>query len=281
MIPRANIITWRSHAPWRLDEQVEQDLVLSRAIVEIFSDPVLSSELAIRGGTALHKLFLAPPSRYSEDIDFVQFHSGPIGPVMSAIHARIDPWLGKPKWKQSRGRVTFIYRFQSEIPPVKPSRLKIEINTREHFSVLGLDRVLFSVSNPWYVGEAKVVTYSVEELLGTKMRALYQRKKGRDLFDLATAIDRIPHLDLAKIAHCFEIYMDKEGARVSRAEFEGNLIQKLNDKQFLQDLQPLLASQHTLGSVGSFDVAQTGSEVLQRLVSHLAGETWKGVDGER
>lgn len=72
MIPRAYITAWRKIAPWSTDAQIEQDLILSRALVEIFSQPILSSQLAFRGGTALHKLFLTPASRYSEDIDLVQ-----------------------------------------------------------------------------------------------------------------------------------------------------------------------------------------------------------------
>ncbi len=39
MIPRAYITEWRSHAPWIQDAWVEQDLVISRAIVEIFRRP--------------------------------------------------------------------------------------------------------------------------------------------------------------------------------------------------------------------------------------------------
>lgn len=58
MIPRAYITAWRSEAPWPLDSQVEQDLVLSRALADIFSHPGLMNELAFRGGTALHKLSL-------------------------------------------------------------------------------------------------------------------------------------------------------------------------------------------------------------------------------
>lgn len=44
MIPRAHITAWRANAPWSRDAQVEQDLVLSRALVEIFSDPLLNSQ---------------------------------------------------------------------------------------------------------------------------------------------------------------------------------------------------------------------------------------------
>ncbi len=58
--------------------------------------------------------------------------------MMEALRAVLDPWLGKPRWKQTEGRVTFLYRFDSkDVPPV-PLRLKVETNTREHFSVYGL-----------------------------------------------------------------------------------------------------------------------------------------------
>ena len=65
MIPRADIIAWRSRVAWKSDAQIEQDLILSRALVELFSEKFLTMKLAFRGGTALHKLHLAPASRYS------------------------------------------------------------------------------------------------------------------------------------------------------------------------------------------------------------------------
>jgi len=77
MIPFDFITRWRSHAPWVSDGQVEQDLVLSRALVELYGDEKLQRELAFRGGTALNKLFLDSPQRYSEDIDLVQVEAGP------------------------------------------------------------------------------------------------------------------------------------------------------------------------------------------------------------
>jgi len=85
VIPAANITAWRRHAPWAEDRLVEQDLVLSRALVEMFRHPVVAEHAAFRGGTALHKLFFDPPGRYSEDIDLVQRHPGPIGPLANAI----------------------------------------------------------------------------------------------------------------------------------------------------------------------------------------------------
>ena len=51
------------------------------AVIELFTRPVVREQLAFRGGTALHKLFLKPATRYSEDIDLVQMQAGAIGPV--------------------------------------------------------------------------------------------------------------------------------------------------------------------------------------------------------
>jgi len=138
---------------------------------------------------------LLPPPRYSETSISYRRTLVQIGPVMTALHAKLDPCWEKPRRKQAQGGVTFIYRFSSEIPPVTPLRLKVEINTREHFSVYGFVRQQFEVSSPWFSGGAELVTYGLEELLGTKLRALYQRKEGRDLYDLATALTRAPHLD--------------------------------------------------------------------------------------
>ena len=91
MIPKDYITEWREHAPWVQDTQVEQDLVISRALVEIFRIPDIAERLAFRGGTALYKLHLRPAARYSEDIDLVQVAPGPIGVTFDAIRAVVDP----------------------------------------------------------------------------------------------------------------------------------------------------------------------------------------------
>jgi predicted nucleotidyltransferase component of viral defense system len=263
VIPRAHITAWRSKVPWSTDAQVEQDLVICRAVVDLFSDELLAREVAFRGGTALHKLHFNPPGRYSEDIDLVQVKAGPFGPVMDAVRARLDPWLGKPQWKQGQGRVTFFYRFESETKPITPLRLKVETNTREHFCVLGPRKTRFQVDSPWHSGAADVLTYEPEELLGTKLRALYQRKKGRDLYDLSEALTRLASLDPEKVVACFKRYIENDGHRVTRAEFEENLAEKIDDKVFLGDVPRLLA----LGV--SFDPAAALDRVREAFLSRL------------
>ena len=111
----------------------------------MYSDPVLAEGLAFRGGTALHKLFLTLPVRYSEDIDLVQVRAGPAGKLMNRVRDVLVPWLGTPQWKQSERRVTFVFRFNSEHIPSMQLRLKVEINTREHFAAFGSTKRAYSV----------------------------------------------------------------------------------------------------------------------------------------
>lgn len=65
MIPRAYIQAWSAVTPWREPRQVEQDLIICRALCDIFNEPFLADRLAFRGGTAIHKRLLRQPLRYS------------------------------------------------------------------------------------------------------------------------------------------------------------------------------------------------------------------------
>lgn len=177
MINRTAITQWNKIVPWNDNAQVEQDLIISRALVAIFSDEFLASQLAFRGGTALHKLYLTPQPRYSEDIDLVQITPGPIKPIMFRLGEVLD-FLPDRVTKQKRYNNTMLFRMESEIPPTIPLRLKIEINCFEHFNELGLVKIPFEMENSWFSGKCGVTTYRLNELLGTKLRALYQRKKG-------------------------------------------------------------------------------------------------------
>lgn len=266
MIPEDFIAEWQKFAPWRETYQVEQDLIICRALVEIFRQPVVSENLAFRGGTALYKLHM-PPVRYSEDIDLVQVHPGPIGSLMDALKEVLNPWLGEPKRKQSEGRITLTYRMNAESG--LPLKLKVEINSREHFTVLGLEKRPLEIQSRWFSGSAAILTYQLDELLGTKMRALYQRKKGRDLFDLWHALSATG-ANLQSVVNCFLHYMEREGHKISRAEFEQNLIGKLGDAAFAKDVDPLLIT----GT--AFDFQTAAEYIMNQLLPRIPGEPWQG-----
>jgi predicted nucleotidyltransferase component of viral defense system len=239
VIPRASIVAWRSVAPWLADSQVEQDLVLSRVLVEVFSNTTLGGNLAFHGGTALYKLHFPSAWRYSEDIDFVQIQSGSIGVILDEIRRLIDPLLGIPTRDLKEDSVVLTYRFSSEIPPVVRLRLKIEINTREHFSVMGIEKRSYSVQSNWFSSVCELSTYSLEELLGTKLRALYQRRKGRDLFDLWIGLTDGQAGNEA-IVRVFQRYMEAVGDHVTQEEFRNNLQNKMKNRNFLRDTDGLL-----------------------------------------
>jgi predicted nucleotidyltransferase component of viral defense system len=268
MIPTAYITNWRTKAPWPTNAQVEQDLVLSRALVEIFNIPLINQSLAFRGGTALHKLIFDPPGRYSEDVDLVQVRPGEIGSLIDALRSTLDGWLGEPKRKRNEGRVTLLYRFETTNKPVQSMRLKIEINTGEHFSELGYFHHSYAVSSPWFNGTAKIPTYHLEELLATKLRALHQRKKGRDLFDLWLALSS-RDIDTDKLLLCFERYMERSSKPVSRAEFEKTLAAKMEEASFLGDMDPLLARPNTYNPILAHELVQ------DKIISHMKGEPWR------
>ncbi|MDY0340949.1 MAG: nucleotidyl transferase AbiEii/AbiGii toxin family protein [Coriobacteriia bacterium] len=270
MIPRAQITAWRASAPWPQDEQVEQDLVLSRALTAIFSRPSLREALAFRGGTALHKLHLDPPGRYSEDLDLVQVEAGPIGPVLAELREALDPWLGEPARKQGPASAKLLYRFETTMLPVRRMRVKVEINTREHFSVDGLQHVSFNVENPWHSAAGLVTTFTLEELLATKMRALFQRRKGRDLYDLWLGLTTLDP-DEAHIIECLGEYLTRTETAISRAEFEANMVGKLASPDFRADVVPLLRDP------AGYDVDVAALLVHDRLIARLPGEPWKGL----
>jgi predicted nucleotidyltransferase component of viral defense system len=269
VIPRDFIVEWREQAPWADDAMVEQDLILCRALVDIFQVPEVGRTLAFRGGTALHKLHLRPSARYSEDIDLVQTTPGPVGPILDGIRSKLDPWLGSPKRKFKNRQASLVYRMSSEPPNAVPMRLKIEINTSESFSVIELIEHTFAVRSRWYTGDARITTYEIDELLSTKLRALYQRKKGRDLFDIWYAFNHA-RVEPARIVECFAAYMKHEGRQVSRAEFEANLSAKEKDRAFADDTAPLLAPGTSWKPDEAFEL------VFRELVRCLPGEPWKG-----
>lgn len=240
MIPKRYIDEWKEQAPWPIDAQVEQDLIIARTLVELFSDELVRRTLAFRGGTALHKLYLQPQARYSEDIDLVQISSEPINPILKQIRERLSFLGTKRTVKQHIHNNTIIYRFDTEDPSVPSMRLKIEINTREHFHVLGLKQIPYKIENGWFSGECMLTGYELEELLGTKLRALYQRRKGRDLFDHYWALKN--HLvNIENLIRCYKTYMQFSVDKPpTQKQFLINMEEKMTDREFLEDINFIL-----------------------------------------
>lgn len=239
MIPAAYIREWRNLVPWQETDMIEQDLVICRAIVEIFNDSYLSENMAFRGGTAIHKLFLNPQPRYSEDIDLVQIKSMHIKETITRLQQRLS-FLGEPNIRQKANNNTIVFKFNSESMQSTVLKLKVEINCREHFSVFGFKEMDFAVNSEWFRGNCTLKTYFIDELLGTKLRALYQRRKGRDLYDLYKVMSSI-EVDNTRLLQCYRKYMKFVVAQPpTQKQFLRNMEDKMLDDEFLGDIKSLL-----------------------------------------
>jgi predicted nucleotidyltransferase component of viral defense system len=189
MISNDAIVDWQTRVGFTSPLHAEQDLVLARLIVEIANDDALGEELIFRGGTCLHKLHLPTPLRYSEDLDYVRTTNTPIGPVIDRLRAIGDRLGMKVNTEISRHPKVFLRApFETGGGRMK---IKIEMNTSETKPALEPVRIPFVVSSRWWSGRAEVKTFRLEELMATKLRALYQRRKGRDLFDLWLALTKL------------------------------------------------------------------------------------------
>jgi hypothetical protein len=144
MIPIMNIVGWSRVVPWVDLRQVEQDLIISRAIVELFSDPFLNGELRFRGGTALHKLHFPVPMRYSEDIDLVRTTSGPVGPILARVREVLEPWLGHAAFERSPVAPKLLFR----VPAVEGEGLT-EQTAREIFAKVFSELIVLLPGDPW------------------------------------------------------------------------------------------------------------------------------------
>lgn len=257
MIPYDAVTAWGVGHPWPTREQVEQDLLLSRAICAIAADPYLGEELVFRGGTALHKLLLTEPLRYSEDLDYVRTTASGIGPVTQAL-TRLGESLGFDVRTRVREHPKVLWRTAATTGA--PLRLKVEVNTHERSPALPLVRRPHTVASTWWSGEADVLTFQPPELVATKIRALYQRSKGRDLFDLWLALTRLA-LDPEEILAAFGPYRPPG---LTSATAIANLTAKLADRTFRTDIEPLVRRPPEGYAV---DVA--AAYVVDRLLSRL------------
>ncbi|MDR0847952.1 MAG: nucleotidyl transferase AbiEii/AbiGii toxin family protein [Propionibacteriaceae bacterium] len=228
MIPPQDVTIWGIAHPWPEQAQIEQDLLLSRAICLIAAHPSLGEELVFRGGTAFHKLHLPNPYRYSEDLDYVRSTASNVGPLLSALR-QIGDGVGFKTNSQVGAHPKVLWRTTTD--EGAPLRIKIEMNTHERSPAMPLVRVPFRVDSHWWSGNTQVLSFQTPELVATKTRALYQRSKGRDLFDMWLALTQ---LDIAPAA-ILNAFAPYRPAGLTSALAVANLRTKTADPQFRDD----------------------------------------------
>lgn len=272
MIPQAYPRAWSANAPWPDLRQVEQDLIICRALCDLFNANALRGKIAFRGGTAINKLLFQRPLRYSEDIDLVQVQPEPIGPTIDGIRNALT-WLGPCKREQAGHSTHLVFRFAPEVEPQSTLKLKVEVNTREHESLFGIHPYPFVIESDWYQDKAEIASFKPEELFGTKLRALLQRRKNRDLFDLGEGLKELT-LSADKLVASFEHYLALEGKPITRAVAEQRMLEKLA-RSLTEDIAPLLP----VGvRFNDDDAINAFGRVWPELVVRLKGDAWKLTD---
>lgn len=272
MIPQAYLQAWSAQAPWPDLRQVEQDLMICRALCDLFNAPALRGKIAFRGGTAINKLLFRQPLRYSEDIDLVQTQPEPIGATVDAIRDALA-WLGKCNREQAGHSMHLVFKFAPEVDAQATLKLKVEINTREHENLFGIRHYPFAVENDWYRGQTEIASFEPEELFGTKLRALLQRRKNRDLFDLGEGLQQLA-LDADKLVASFEHYLALEGKPITRAMAEQRMLEKLT-RSLTEDIAPLLPAGVRFNDD---DAVNAFERVWTDLIVRLKGDAWKLTD---
>ena len=277
LITRRDVIAHQSVVPWPSQIQVEQDLLLCRAMVELFEDAFLQGQIAMRGGTLLHKVHLAPPARYSEDIDLVVIGDRPEGHIRKALDRVLSGVLGTPKqsaWADLKLAIrntvkpSRVLRMTYAIPSLVEPGTNLEIVVEANVTERKPHRPVVKIPFEFPFRDSRISTqvngYDIHEMLGTKLRALFQRRRGRDLFDLYWALTRAkPAVVPAQIIESFQHYLKLEGSLARRAEFVSLLDAHLADRGFCSDMNQLLRTGIT------YDPQQAGDQIKAELLSLL------------
>jgi predicted nucleotidyltransferase component of viral defense system len=272
MIPLSHLQEWTAKSPWPDLRQVEQDLIICRALCDLFNSKELKGKIAFRGGTAINKLLFLHPLRYSEDIDLVQTTAEPIGSTVDAIREALS-WLGKCNRDQALHSMHLVFKFTPETSDGKPLKIKVEINTREQQNLHGLKTYPFEVISDWHKASTEIVSFEPEELFGTKLRALLQRNKNRDLFDLNEGLTQLG-LDSDKLIGCFSHYLALEGRPITRAKAEERMLKKLN-QSLIEDIAPLLPAGVNYSEL---DAMAAFGKVWGELITRIPGDPWKSTN---
>lgn len=278
-LTRQDVLAHQYSVPWPELYQIEQDLLLSLAMRGIFSDAFLRTQVAMRGGTVLHKVHLAPAARYSEDIDLVVFGDRPEEHVRRALMRVLRPILGREQswaWTylklavrnatQKSRILRCIYKVPSVAELGRTLTIEVETNVSERAPHLDLMHPQFEFTFRDEALATPLISFHLNEMLATKMRALFQRRKGRDLFDLHAAFSRGDPsvVSVNTVIAAFQHYMRAEKTRVPRSEFIEHLHDCLSDRTgFCTDLDGLLRQGE------DWDAQAAGTFIEQQVLAHL------------
>ena len=237
MISGEELSHWRSVVPWSGVDQVAQDLVLARLVAEVANDPLLSQAVTLKGGTCLHKIWLDVPWRYSEDLDYQL--TGPIDlRELFAVYRVIGERVGfSGAARKINSQFVHVLMTGSDHAGY-PLRVKMDIQRAPRQLPGGTERPDFHVDSPWFQGGGPVPAFPPEEIIASKVIAVYQRKRPRDLFDMWAAI-RSGLIETTDVATAYGTYRPLDPEHWTARQAARSLIERVTDHEYIADLTEL------------------------------------------
>ena len=171
---------------------------------------------------------------------------------------------GDSQHRETITGVRMTYAIPSLTEAGKNLEIVVEANVTERTPHLPVIKIPFEFPFRDSVVKSLVNGYDIHEMLGTKLRALFQRRHGRDLFDLYWALTLAkPPVAPAQVIESFQYYLKLEGSIAGRSEFIGLLDGHLADCGFCSDMNQLLR-------VGiKYDPQEAGDYVKTKLLALL------------
>lgn len=187
-------------AEWTLDIAViEKDYLLGWLLAGIAAHPVLGRSWVFKGGTCLRKCYYET-FRFSEDLDFTVMPGGLDDPGdLHQAFGEVAGWLREEsgieltvdsaafrRRRNKRGKPTAQGRIAYRGPNPQPTLPKVKLDITADEVITG-EPVLRPIGHPY--GDAplpggRVLCYSITELFAEKLRALAERCRPRDLYDV-------------------------------------------------------------------------------------------------
>lgn len=235
MIPLRQVLDLR--AEWLLRADViEKDYVLGWLLAAIASIDELATTWIFKGGTCLRKCYYET-YRFSEDLDFTVINGGPEAPEdLLPLFTQVSAWLYEQtgielqvtersfaRRRNTRAKLTTLGRIAFRGPTAPPTLPKVKLDITSDEALVG-EPVNRQILHPYSDGPLPsegVLCYSIVELLSEKLRALTQRCRPRDLYDV---VNVYRHPDLISRAPAVLASLDQKCAYVGIAVPDAALI---------------------------------------------------------
>ncbi len=223
----------RSRSNWDA-QQIEQDVLLGRLMVEIACDDYLAEALVLKGGTCLHKLWLPQPWRYSKDLDYARTEDAPLGRTFDALRAAGERvGFDGAKTRVNRGRLLSHVTYRGTYIDGGALKVTVDLPTSPPTFAARTEQRPFEARSGSRTTRAQIVSLVPEEMIASKAAAIFGRKQPRDVYDIWAA-KKAGLVTAQDAASCFQHYREPGW---SRDRAQTNLERKLGDDAYREELE--------------------------------------------